>query len=189
MPTFVSSLCMHQNWIHFWVNTMSQMLNLLFVGPNVWIFIMILSNFLTTLFLWTAGHFIWRFSTYGYVFIQHKTSKASSSLFSTVVCLLYIFTTRFGPLLFFLASRLFRDEDTYSEVRALCAVLVLHQDAVLAGVRRVYAGDGETGKLARRKLEDAVGVRRDLLIVLQPGDLWHGVARNVAGEIESLRDR
>lgn len=39
-----------------------------------------------------------------------------------------------GPLLFFLASHLFRNEDTYGEVPALCAVLVLHQDAVLASV-------------------------------------------------------
>lgn len=29
-------------------------------------------------------------------------------------------------------------------------------------------------------------VGRDLLVVLQPGDLWHGVARDVAGEIEGL---
>ena len=52
--------------------------------------------------------------------------------------LFYIFTTRFGPLLFFLAGRLFRVEDTYGEVPALRAVLVLHQDAVPAGVRRVH---------------------------------------------------
>lgn len=100
--------------------------------------------------------------------------------------ILYIFTTRFGPLLFFLAARLFRDEDTYGEVPALCAVLVLHQDAVLARVRRVHCGDGEAGKLARRELEDDVVVRRDLPVVLQPGDFRHGLARDVAGEIEGL---
>lgn len=61
---------------------------------------------------------------------------------------LYIFTTIFGPPLFFLAGRLFRDEDTYGEVPALRAVLVLHQDAVLARVRDVDAGDGEAGELA-----------------------------------------
>lgn len=99
---------------------------------------------------------------------------------------MYIFTTRSGPLLFFLAGCLFRDEDTYGEVPALRAVLVLHQDAVLASVRRVHAGDEEAGKLARLELEDAVVVGSDLLFVLQPGDLWHGIARNVAGEAEGL---
>lgn len=99
---------------------------------------------------------------------------------------MYIFTTKFGPRLFFLAARLVRDEDTYGEVPALCAVLVLHQDAVLAAVRRVHAGDEEVGELARLELEDDVPVRRDLLVVLQPGDLRHGVARDVARETESL---
>lgn len=121
---------------------------------------------------------------------MHKTSNTSSSLSPPLtvssVFHLYIFTTRFGPLLFFLAARLIGDEDTYGEVPALCAVLVLHQDAVLARVRRVHTGDGEAGKLARLELEDAVVVRRDLPVVLQPGDLWHGVAGNVAGEIEGL---
>lgn len=40
------------------------------------------------------------------------------------------------------------DEDTYGEIAALRTVLVLYQDAVLAGVSRIDAGDGETGKLA-----------------------------------------
>lgn len=40
----------------------------------------------------------------------------------------------FGPRLFFLAARRIWDEDTYGEVPALRAVLVLHQDAVLATV-------------------------------------------------------
>lgn len=101
---------------------------------------------------------------------------------------LYIFTSGFGPSLFFLAIRLVRDEDTYGEVPALRAVLVLHQDAVLAAVRRVHAGDEEVGELARLELEDDVPVRCDLLVVLQPGDLWHGVTRDVAGETESLRE-
>lgn len=96
--------------------------------------------------------------------------------------------TRFGPLLFFLAARLVRDEDTYGEVPALRAVLVLHQDAVLASVWRVHGRDGEAGKLARRKLQNAVIIRDELLVVLQPGDLWHGIAGNVAGEIEGLRE-
>lgn len=114
--------------------------------------------------------------------------KPSNTTFLTVSSThhFYIFTTRFGPLLFFLAARLFGDEDTYGEVPALRAVLVLHQDAVLARVWRVHPGDGETGELARLELQDAVLVRCDLPVVLQPGDLWHGVARNVAGEIESL---
>ena len=103
--------------------------------------------------------------------------------------LFYIFTTRFGPLLFILAGRLVRDEDTYGEVPALCAVLVLHQDAVFAGVRRVHGRDGEAGELAGHELQDAVVVGRELPVVLQPGDLWHGVARNVAGEIQGLRHR
>lgn len=125
-----------------------------------------------------------------YVFSLHKTSNTSSSLFLSIpsVSHLYIFTTRFGPLLFFLAAHVLWDEDTYGEVPALCAVLVLHQDAVLAGIRCVHAGDGEAGKLARLKLEDAVVVRCDLPVVLQPGDLWHRVTRNVAGEIKSLRE-
>lgn len=122
----------------------------------------------------------------------HKTSNTSSSPFSffftvSSVSHLYIYTTRFGPLLFFLAARLFRHEDTYGEVPAFRAILVLHQDAVLARVRCVHGGDGEAGKLARLKLEDAVIIGCDLPVVLQPGDLWHGVARNVAGEIEGLR--
>lgn len=98
----------------------------------------------------------------------------------------YIFTTKFGPRLFFLAARPIWDEDTYGEVPALCAVLVLHQDAVLAAVRSVHAGDEEVGELARLELEDDVPVRRDLLVVLQPGDLRHGVTRDVARETESL---
>lgn len=122
-------------------------------------------------------------------YTKHLTPPPACFKTVSSVFLLYIFTTRFGQLLFFLASRLFRDEDTYSEVPALCAVLVLHQDAVLAGVRRVHAGDGEAGKLARLKFEDAVGVGCDLLVVLQPGDLWDGVTRNVAGEIKSLREK
>lgn len=60
-------------------------------------------------------------------------------------------------------------------------------DAVLARVWHVHGGDGEGGELARHKLEDAVVVGRDLLVVLQPGDLWYGVARNIAGEIEGLK--
>lgn len=115
------------------------------------------------------------------------TFHTPSSSFFLPVFNLYIYTTRFGPLLFFLAGRLVWDEDTYGEVPALCAVLVLHMDAVLATVRRVHAGNGEAGEFARCELEDAVVVGRDLPVVLQPGDLWHGVARNVAGEIEGLR--
>lgn len=102
------------------------------------------------------------------------------------MCHLQIFAIRLGTLLFFLAACLFGVERTYGEVSALCAVLVLHQDAVLARVRRVYGRDGEAGELARLKLQDAVLVGRDLPVVLQPGDLWHRVARNVAGKIESL---
>lgn len=102
------------------------------------------------------------------------------------MCHLQIFAIRLGPLLFFLAACLFGDEHTYGEVSALCAVLVLHQDAVLARVRRVHARDGKAGELARFELQDAVLVGRDLPVVLQPGDLWHRVARNVAGKIESL---
>lgn len=100
---------------------------------------------------------------------------------------LYRFYDQVG-LLFFLASHLLGDEDTYGEVPALGAVLVLHQDAVLAGVGRVDAGDSEAGELARLELEDAVVVGRDLLVVLQPRDLRHRVARDVAGEVESLAD-
>lgn len=101
---------------------------------------------------------------------------------------MYIFTSGFGPSLFFLAGLLVRDEDTYGEVPALRAILVLHQDAVLAAVRRVDAGDEEVGELARLELEDDVPVRCDLLVVLQPGDLRHGVTRDVAGQTESLRE-
>lgn len=99
---------------------------------------------------------------------------------------LYIFTTRCRALLLLLAARLFGHEDTYSEVPALRAVLVLHQDAVLAGVHRVHGGDGEAGELARGDAEDAVVVGGDLPVVLQPGDLGQRVARDVAGEIEGL---
>lgn len=140
--------------------------------------------------LWTVGHFVSDSAPIEFIFYtKHLTHP--QALFSSCDCFqcffhLYIFTTRVGPRLFFLAARLIRDEDTYGEVRALCAVLVLHQDAVLARVRRVYAGDGESGELARLELEDAVVVGRDLSVVLQPGDLWHGVARDVAGEIEGL---
>lgn len=99
---------------------------------------------------------------------------------------LFTFMATFGPRLFFLAARLVRDEDTYGEVPALRAVLVLHQDAVPATVGRVHASDEEVGELARLELEDDVPVCCDLFVVLQPGDLWHGVTRNVAGETESL---
>lgn len=126
------------------------------------------------------------------IYILH-ISHASSKLFllhlfgsSISGFFLYIFTSKFGPHLFFLAARLIRDEDTYGEVPTLRAVLVLHQDAVLATVRRVDAGDEEVGELARLELEDDVSVRRDLFVVLQPGDLWHGVAGDVAGKTESL---
>ena len=79
-----------------------------------------------------------------------------------------------------------RDEHTYGEFSTLCAVLVLHQDAVLAGISRVHLGDCKTGKLARLELEDVVVVRHHLPLVLQPGDLWNGVARDVAGQVEGL---
>lgn len=78
------------------------------------------------------------------------------------------------------------DEDTYGEVSALRAVLVLHQDAVLARVRRVHRGDGEAGELARLKLQDVVVVRHQLPLVLQPGDLRYRVAGDVAGEVQGL---
>ncbi len=69
-------------------------------------------------------------------------------------------------VLFFLAGFLVWDEDTYGEVAALRTVLVLYQDAVLAGVRRIDAGDGETGKLAGLKLENEVIVGNHLALVL-----------------------
>lgn len=119
-------------------------------------------------------------------------SQTFSFLFLTRFCFslssLYTFIGQVG-LLFFLASHLLWDEDTYGEVSALGAVLVLHQDAVLAGVGRVDASDGEAGELARLELEDAVLVGCDLLVVLQPCDLRHWVARDVAGEVESLVER
>lgn len=149
---------------------------------------------------WTLDLFLncftFRFSTFWVFFcfffwdstqnITHTFPWPFFSLTVSTTCHLQIFTIRLGPLLLFLAARLFRDEDTYGEVSALCAVLVLHQDAVLARVWRVHGGDGEAGELARLKLEDAVLVGRDLPVVLEPGDLWYGISRNVAGEIESL---
>ncbi len=74
--------------------------------------------------------------------------------------------SHFWLVLFPLAVFLVGHEDTYGEVSALRPVLVLHQDAVLAGVSRVDAGDGETGKLARLKLENVVIVGNHLALVL-----------------------
>lgn len=81
------------------------------------------------------------------------------------------------------------EEDTYGEVPTLRAILVLHQDAVFAGVSRVDLGDGEAGELARLELEDVVVVRHHLAVVLQPGDLWDGVTGDVAGQVQGLRGR
>lgn len=62
------------------------------------------------------------------LFLLHLFGSSISGVF------LYIFTSKFGPHLLFLAARLIWDEDTYGEVPTLRAVLVLHQDAVLATV-------------------------------------------------------
>lgn len=66
----------------------------------------------------------------------------------------------------FLDRFLVWDEHTYGEVAALRAVLVLYQDAVLAGVSRIDAGDGETGKLAGLKLQNVVIVGNHLTLIL-----------------------
>lgn len=91
--------------------------------------------------------------------------------------------------LLFLDRHVIRDEDTYGEVAALCAILVLHQDAIFSRVTCVHGGDGEARKLARLELEDIVVVRHHLSLVLQPGHLRHGVSRDITCQIQGLEER
>ena len=81
------------------------------------------------------------------------------------------------------------DEHTDSEVAYLRAILVLHNQPVFARVGGAHPTDGEVGRLASLKLDAAVVVCDQRLLVLQPGHLWSRVTPHDAGEIKRLQNR
>lgn len=81
------------------------------------------------------------------------------------------------------------DEHADSEVADLRAILVLHDQPVLARVGCPDPVDGEVGRLASLKLQVAVLIRGQELLVLQPGDLRRRVAPHNAREVKRLQNR
>lgn len=81
------------------------------------------------------------------------------------------------------------DKHTDGEIDGLRAILVLHNQPVLAGVGGGHPGDSKEGRLAGFEPEVAVVIRVQGLLVLQPGDLWSWVAPHGASEIKCLQNR
>lgn len=123
---------------------------------------------------------------------RHLLTGSVSLNFCTylLVCVFFYCNPGFvGCCLLFLDRHLVRHEDTYGEVAALCAVLVLHQDAVFSRVTCVHGGNGEVGKLARLELEDIVVVGHHLSFVFQPGHLRHRVSWDITCQIQGLVEK
>lgn len=74
-----------------------------------------------------------------------------------------------------------------SKRAGLCPVLVLDQEGVLAGVGLSDGGDGDAGKLAVLIRELVVVVAHQLLVVLCPADLGHGVTPHVSSQVQGLK--
>lgn len=66
-------------------------------------------------------------------------------------------------------------------------VLVLDQEGVLAGVSLGDGGDGDAGELAVLVRELVAVVAQQLLVVLCPADLGHGVAPHVSSQVQGLK--
>lgn len=73
------------------------------------------------------------------------------------------------------------------ERAGLRPVLVLDQEGVLARVGLGDGGDGDAGELAVLVRELVVVVAQQLLLVLRPADLWHGVTPHVSGQVQRLQ--
>ena len=81
------------------------------------------------------------------------------------------------------------DEHADGEVADLRAILVLHDQPVPARVGCPDPTDGEVGRLASLKLQVAVLVRGQELLILPPGHLWSRVAPHDAREVKRLQNR
>lgn len=76
---------------------------------------------------------------------------------------------------------------TDSELSSLCAVLVLDQEGVFARVRLSDGSDCDAGELPMLKLEVVVVIAHQLLVILSPAHLRHGVSPHVSSQIQGLR--
>lgn len=73
------------------------------------------------------------------------------------------------------------------ECTGFLPVLVLDQEGVLARVGLGDGGDGDAGELAVLVRELVVVVAQQLLLVLRPADLGHGVAPHVSSQVQGLK--
>lgn len=74
-----------------------------------------------------------------------------------------------------------------SKRAGLRPVLVLDQEGILAGVSLSDGGDGDAGKLAMLIRELVVLIAHQLLVVLCPADLRHGVTPHVSSQVQGLK--
>lgn len=101
--------------------------------------------------------------------------------------LLYFITPHHPLALLPLLVLVFRVVDADSELACLCAVLVLDQEGIFARVRRGDGGDCDAGKLAALELEFVAFVRYQLLVVFHPAYLRHGLAPDIASQVQGLK--
>lgn len=101
-----------------------------------------------------------------------------------------VLNSRFRFLIFFLIFLLFLwYEHTYSDITGLCAILVLHHEAVLPRVECRHSRNGEVDVLSRFKFQDAVSIWYKWFFILQPWDLWGRISPDSARQIECLQKK
>lgn len=77
--------------------------------------------------------------------------------------------------------------DAHCDLHKFTAILVPHIDAVFSRIFHVNTLDCEAGKLAALEGDLVAVVRQNLLLILEPGDLWAGVTPHCASETQALQ--